>query len=129
MPTLTLILTTPSKDEIGRLELDGVAIAEAGTMLDAGGPPGRQMQELYGKITKAVERESLKPALEPLDLHILVSRTLLQRPSAEGAIITLPVLPLAGDTLLVPSEGSAAQDDTGLDDLLDLTDLDKGESQ
>jgi hypothetical protein len=98
MKTLTLCLTTPLGDELGRLDLPDVAIASAGELSEFGATAiDRQMPELYARIEAAIRNEGMEITLDALDFQILVSRTLLASNGNGSLQVSVPVKSRTGE--------------------------------
>jgi hypothetical protein len=92
MRLVCLQLITPQGDEIQRLPLPDVEVADPGEAGAARRPePARELAALDQRITAALQQEGVSSLLDPLDQRIAISRALLQ-PDADAAIlISLPV--------------------------------------
>jgi len=92
MKLISLLLATPEGDELGRLQLGDVAVADAGETGGALRPRlDDEMAQLDERILSAIEQEGMALAMDRIDFRIVVSRALLGDEDPEQIIIRLPV--------------------------------------
>jgi hypothetical protein len=132
MKLISLLLATPEGDELGRLQLGDVAVADAG---EAGGALrprlDDEMAQLDERILSAIEQEGMALAMDRIDFRIVVSRALLGGEDAEEILIRLPVREATQSTNETdpPSADRPPRDSSSvLDGLFDLDRLADGEA-
>lgn len=128
MQTINLSLTSPKGDEIGRLRLDDVVVAQPG---EAGASERPRLDEamthLTDRIGQAVASERMAISLDALDLRIAVSRALMAPTEGDEIVITVPVREAAGVTHS-KTDGKKAEDPLAdLNALFDLNEETGGE--
>jgi len=94
MKPISLLLTNERGDELGRMRLATLQVAEQGeqTTRNRRADLAAQMTQLYERLHLALAQEGLEADGDPLDVQISVSRALLSAPPAgEELLIPLPV--------------------------------------
>jgi hypothetical protein len=132
MKLISLLLATPEGDELGRLQLGDVAVADAGETGGALRPRLEdEMAQLDERIRSAIEQEGMALAINQTDFRIVVSRALLGGEDPEQVLIRLPVREAAkpADETDPPSADRPPRDSSSvLDGLFDLDSLSDGEA-
>jgi hypothetical protein len=126
MRPVTLLLTTPRGDELGRLRLPDVVVAAAGEQTAPSGVRLREaMTDFYRRLEETLQREGMAVDLDPIELRITAGRALLGSEDASEVLIPVLVREVgAASGSAGPLPRNLSEEPLNLDDLFDLGEMD-----